>query len=367
MAPPAAVLEDSLPPEVLSASACGYRLFPVRPRGKTPLVNGWRRVATSSREQLEAWASEFPGCNWGMATGRGSGLFVLDVDDKPGMASLDAFRGTGWELPRTLNVLTGQGHHYYFLYPGGREIRNSTKKLAPGLDVRGEGGYVVVPPSVHPSGARYSYADCGLSVEAAPGWLLEKLSPQWARAERVRADKIGILPEGQRNDGLTRLGGALRRRGADLAELETQLLHANWQRCRPPLPEIDVLKIASSVARYPVGGPDPLETAWAAIEGRPHRSGYERFVALARQLQGVRPGLSFALPLERIGDLAGCDWTQVRRWRQRALYRGLLRLVSAAVPHRRAAHYVLCECPTRGIDVPLVSTISGLVGHSAEP
>ena len=356
----------ALPSEILSASERGFRLFPVRPRGKTPLVKGWRNAATSNSEQLGAWASEFPGCNWGMATGRGSGMFVLDVDGDAGVASLDALTRSNGDWPDTLSVSTARGSHYYFAYPDGQDIRNSAGRLGPGLDIRAEGGYVVIPPSVHPSGVRYGYVKCGLTIAAAPGWLLQKLTPQWARATRVRADRIGILPDGQRNDGLARLGGALRRRGADLAELEAQLMQANLRRCQPPLPEVDVLKIAASVARYSVGGPDPLETAWAATEAQAHKGGYERFVALARELQNARPGLSFALPMKRVGELAGCDWTQVRRWSHRAMCNGLLRRVSAPIPKRRAAHYVLCECPTRGVDVPLVSTISGLVGHSAE-
>jgi hypothetical protein len=163
------------------------------------------------------------------------------------------------------------------------------------------------------------------------------------------------------------LGGASRRRGADLGRLEAELLQANLRRCKPPLPDGEVLKIAGSVARYVVGGPDPLETAWAETYGEVFDCPYERFLALAADLQRARPGLSFALPLERIGELAGCDWTQVRRWRQRAVREGLLHPVSAAIPHRRAAHYILANCPTRGGDVPLVSTISGLVGHSVAP
>jgi hypothetical protein len=365
MAPPGVVLEDRLASEVLSASERGYRLFPVKPRGKTPLVKGWQSVATSNRDQLEAWANGFPGCNWGMPVGRGSGVFVLDVDGDAGIASLDALKRSNGELLETLSVSTACGSHYYFVYPDGRDIRNSAGRLGLGLDIRGEGGYVVIPPSVHPSGARYRYANCAVAVAAPPQWLLQKMTPQWARVERIPGNKIGILIEGHRNDGLTRLAGGFRRRGADLAELETQLLQANLRRCRPPLNDTEVLRIAASMALYPVGGPDPLETAWAATDGQVYKGGYERFMALARELQNARPGLSFTLPMKRIGPLAGCDWTQVRRWCHRAMCEGLLRRVGAPIPKRRAAHYVLCECPTREPDVPLVSTTSGLGGHSA--
>src|SRR5712692_4654517 len=90
----------------------------------------------------------------------------------------------------------------------------------------------------------------------------------------IAAAKIGILPRSQRNDGLTRLGGALRRKGSTPAEIGTELLAANARRCRPPLGEVEVFKIAASVARYEPGGPDPLETAWQTIQGETYPSRY---------------------------------------------------------------------------------------------
>ncbi len=354
--------KGGLPPELSAASQAGLRIFPVKPRDKRPLIKGWQALATGDENQIERWAAEFPGCNWGITTGSESGVFVLDVDGSTGVASLDGLKENNGDWPETLSVLTARGTHYYFIYPNGQELRNSAGRLGSGLDIRAEGGYVLIPPSVHPGGGLYAYAPCMFYIQSAPAWLLEKLTPQWKRESPFQSDKIGLLSEGQRNDGLTRLGGALRRRGADLGRLEAELLQANLRRCKPPLPDGEVLKIAASVARYVVGGPDPLETAWAETYGEVFDCRYERFLALAAELQHARAGLSFALPLERIGELAGCDWTQVRRWRQRAVREGLLHPVSAAIAHRRAAHYILANCPTRGVDVPLVSTISGLVG-----
>lgn len=133
----------TLPEEVRKAASRGWRLFPVKARDKKPpLLKGWRDKATCNLEQLEAWAVEFPGCNWGMATGRGSGVFVLDMDGEPGLASLLAFHRQGKEIPDTLTVNTERGSHLYFRWPEYLIIHNSAARLAPGLDVRGEGGYV---------------------------------------------------------------------------------------------------------------------------------------------------------------------------------------------------------------------------------
>ena len=74
---PAAV--STLPPEVIAAAGRGWRLFPVESRGKLPLVKEWQKVAASDLAQLEAWTVQFPGCNWGLATGTASGLVVIDV------------------------------------------------------------------------------------------------------------------------------------------------------------------------------------------------------------------------------------------------------------------------------------------------
>ena len=224
-------------------------------------------------------------------------------------------------------------------------VRNSTGKIAPGLDIRGDGGYVVAPPSVHPSGRAYEWLDFDAVIASAPAWLLQKVITQQRRNNAAPAAEIGILPEGTRNDGLTRLAGALRRKGGSQEHIEVELLAANTRRCCPPLPDNEVRKIAASVAKYPAGGPDPLECAWTASESGTHSSGYARFLALAHHLQLARPGLPIALPLKRIGELMDRDWTQIRRWRQRAVSEGWLQPVACYVPHRRAAQYLYVQVP----------------------
>jgi hypothetical protein len=264
-------------------------------------------------------------------------VWVLDVDGEPGRASLRSLvERHGEEWTKTLTAKTGTGLHLYFKNPAGIAIRTSAGKLGVGLDIRGTGGYAICPPSTHPSGARYEWIS-ELALASAPAWLLEMVTS--AARPVVQANEIGILPEGRRNDGLTRLAGAMRRKGATSAEIETALLEHNGRRCRPPLLDAEVRKIAASVSRYPVGGPDPLETAWRVIQEKTYPSRYEQFFALACQLQLARPGQQVALPLERIAALMRCDWTQVRRYRKRAVMAGLLQRVGDYVPHRRAAQY----------------------------
>ncbi len=153
-----------LPPEILAAASRGWRLHPIRAGDKAPLVKDWPNLATTNIAQLEAWAKRFPACNWGVATGPESGVFVLDEDGNPGKASLKAYQLQGLELPHTLTVTTGNGRHQYFRWPPGAILKNSTGQLAEGLDIKASRGCVVIPPSIHSSGKEYAYLDANALV-----------------------------------------------------------------------------------------------------------------------------------------------------------------------------------------------------------
>jgi hypothetical protein len=156
---------------------------------------------------------------------------------------------------------------------------------------------------------------------------------------------IGALVEGSRNDALMRLGGAMRRKGASFEQIERELFKHNERRCEPPLTGAEVSRIAMSVARYPVGGPDPLDAAWQAIEAQPYESNFARFVTLARQLQTIRPGQPVALPVDRIGKLMGVHYTMVGLYRKQAVRDGVLELTGKYVAHRRASTFLVALDP----------------------
>ena len=185
-----------------------------------------------------------------MATGGEAGLFALDVDPRKGdaksLAYLEAQHG---KLPETRTANTGGGGvHHLFKYPD-FPVKNSTGDLALGLDIKGEGGAIVVAPSLHASGKRYSWRNSA-PIANAPEWFLRLLrEAQKSRANGSAA--IGVaISEGRRNDTLTSLAGSMRRRGMGAEEIEAALLVTNNKRCDPPLAEDEVRKIASSVCRY---------------------------------------------------------------------------------------------------------------------
>jgi hypothetical protein len=151
----------------------GIPVFPCEPGGKAPLTYSGFWDATTDPRRIEAWWSRWPGANVGVPTGERSGLLVLDVDPRDGgPQSLAELEGAGGPLPETAKARTGGGGmHVFFGYPGGEEVRSSAGRLGTGLDVRGEGGYVVVPPSR----TRSAYRWLERVPLADPAWLLGRL------------------------------------------------------------------------------------------------------------------------------------------------------------------------------------------------
>ena len=142
----------------LAYRARGWSVLPVEPRGKRPLI-AWRRLQSrrASAADVELWFERWPDANVAIVTGRLSRLVVLDVDPRHGGdASLAAFEAEHGTLPATVEALSGGGgRHLYFRHPN--ERTPNRVGLRPGIDLRGDGGCIVAPPSVHPSGRRYAW------------------------------------------------------------------------------------------------------------------------------------------------------------------------------------------------------------------
>lgn len=159
----------------------GWRVVPCAPGGKVPVLSAWQREGTTDEARITHWWTQAPDNSISIVTGAESRLWVLDVDgDSHGVNGADtlaALEATHGPLPDTIVHLTGGGGvHYLFAWPtDGRTVRNSASgALGEGLDVRGQGGQIVAPPSVHATGARYEIEASSPSVPAqAPEWLLE--------------------------------------------------------------------------------------------------------------------------------------------------------------------------------------------------
>ena len=151
----------------------GWRVVPILPGTKRPALNQWQDAATTSTAQINQWwKGSQSSCGVGIATGQASGIWVLDIDDRDALYELEREHG---ELPATLTSITGSGgEHQVYLWPAdGRTIHNSASGFAPGIDVRGEGGQIVAPPTIHPNGNPYEWDEQCTEIAAAPEWLLD--------------------------------------------------------------------------------------------------------------------------------------------------------------------------------------------------
>lgn len=239
------ILEAAL--EYCSFSWC---VIPIYAHGKEPLVP-WKGYQSghATVKQVRAWWTGWPDANVGIVTGAISNLVVLDVDGPTGEATLARLIEEYGSLPKTPESRTGHGRHLYFKHPG-TPVRTTAGKLGEGLDVRGDGGYVIAPPSVHESGARYQWTAAFAQKKLAdlPDWLVKLLASSLSARNENSEDST--IYEGQRNETLTKLGGAMRRHGADETTIIDTLRQENQRRCEPPLSDDEVRTIAGSVGSY---------------------------------------------------------------------------------------------------------------------
>jgi hypothetical protein len=223
----------------LACAARGWAVHPIRSRSKEPASPHGFKDATTDAAIIRAWFENSPHLNVGIATGRVSGVWVLDLDDGGADTVLDWERDHGG-LPDTLLARTGSGgRHYFFLNPADLAIP-SRVKIAPGIDTRGEGGYVVAPPSV--TTGPYQWLHEGDPVEAPP-WLIDLVLGRQATpaglVDEITVEAVTFAdhpgsPEGERHPTACRLAGSEIARGAE----PTVLLAAAvaWAaRCRPPM------------------------------------------------------------------------------------------------------------------------------------
>lgn len=165
----------------LALAALGLTVFPVRPGRKEPALRDWQALATTDPEDVSRLFWGRQDFNIGIATGGRSGGFVLDIDRKAidGLTTLAELEDRHGRLPETWTVETPSGGaHLWFANPGDRRVGNRAG-FAPALDIRGDGGFVVAPPSVVAGGFyRWSRHPAQHSLAEAPPWLLALVAPQ---------------------------------------------------------------------------------------------------------------------------------------------------------------------------------------------
>lgn len=238
-------------PLALALAQRGLHVHPCKPRSKLPATARGCKDATVNPDIIQRWWESNPDYNIAISTGEASYVFVLDVDGLDAEAELRKLECQYGALPPTVEVITPRGRHLYFEWPG-RAVRNSAGKVGPGLDVRGEGGYVLAPPSVHPSGRRYAWSvDSVDTPAAAPEWLVAAAAGKAMNGATPPAEWRALtkgVAEGARNCSTARLAGHLLRHHIDPLVVLDLLQCWNAGRCTPPLPEKDIERIVDSIA-----------------------------------------------------------------------------------------------------------------------
>lgn len=232
-----------------------WQVLPLRPRDKKPLIP-WKNGGSTDENTVRGWFDLWPDANIGIVTGRRSGIIVLDVDPAHGgedtIMKLFDEHGIFPETP--ISRTGGGGWHYLFSHPG-IEISNTAGKLGAGLDIRGDGGQICAPPSLHASGKLYKWDEhfkpSKYLLAPMPKWLLELLKENKpAEFVRISGDQ-DFYEAGTRNSSLMSLAGTMHRRKMAKETIYIALQSENERRCSPPLPDDEVKSIVESVSRYP--------------------------------------------------------------------------------------------------------------------
>jgi len=222
--------------------------------GKHPSCEHGLKDATTDQAQITRW---FAGnhANVAIVTGPTSGLVVLDVDLRHGgFQTLKALTDKHGPLPKTPTSHTGGGGlHILFAY---QPIKSRPLADKPGLDIKGDGGSFVAPPSLHISGVRYAWQpDMGPETPLAPipDWLLELAKEAAKPLKSVKGEELHI-PVGNRHMTLFRHGCHLRRMGAGEVTILAFLTGLNDHHCEEPMSGQDIRLLARDICKYPPGG-----------------------------------------------------------------------------------------------------------------
>lgn len=246
-----------------------FNIFPIMRRSKDPLVSRGFYDATTDSWQVREWWAKWPYANIAV---RCVGFVVLDIDrhdpSQDGAETLRDLEREHGELPDTPIVLTPSGGTHYYFKTDDLRLTGGVS-IASGIDYRGNLGYVLVPPSVHPNGGVYEWDAGHMPAETPmaplPEWLHE-LMLQSKKPEGKTSELVETIPEGQRNARLASEAGRLRKKGYTAPEIDGALQAINEARCSPPLPRDEVTAIANSISRYERGEFSAVSTpATAAV------------------------------------------------------------------------------------------------------
>lgn len=247
----------------------GFAVFPLKYRDKVPLTRNGCKDATTDAAQIKAWWQKYPNANIGLATGSVSqNVFVIDLDideDRgiDGYHSLEDWQREHGDFPETWTAITGRGG-YHLYYRGNGKIKNRAG-IIDGVDIRGNGGYVVAPPSIHKNGRRYEweYSPDEFEIAKADNNVMYFLNHDDHR-QSASFTMPNIVSAGQRNQMLFRFACMMQAKGASDQSVFAATMAENESSCSPPLTEQEVRIIVSSATKYDKGKPIHIDSEGVA-------------------------------------------------------------------------------------------------------
>lgn len=241
--------------------------------GKHPRTKRGRDDATIDAAIIGRWWSEWPDANIGIATGNGLVVVDFDIDHskgKYGDETLALIQEEHEDLPETIMALTGGGGLHFFFRCTADDL-TINQGVLPGLDFRGNGGYVVAAPSLHESGRRYEWEGAhdpdNTEIAELPIWLYDILKAGRGGKHNKRFEAPDTVQEGGRNGTMFRMAASLRAKGLSEAAITAAVWEENQLRCKPPLTRREIETICGSVGKYlPGDGLDRIQSDVVAEE-----------------------------------------------------------------------------------------------------
>lgn len=228
----------------------GWSILPVKPEEKRPYMTNWLQYTRSraSKETVENWFSKLTNAGVGAVTGKVSNMVVLDVESWCDIPLDELLR----KYPTQTVARSGSGgYHLYYQYPTGVSRVANRVGIFKGADLRADGGFIVLPPTIHPNGNRYEWIKRG-PLGMFPMSLLDLESKPTARGEDWIVEALRGVSEGGRNDTCARLAGYFFKKGMTSDIVEALLMDWN-ERNDPPMPAREVRTTLKSIERSHVG------------------------------------------------------------------------------------------------------------------
>lgn len=230
----------------------GWSVLPVRPEEKRPYMTNWLQYTKTRapKAMVDSWFTNLAGAGVGVVTGRISNMVVLDVEHDCPYPIEELLKRYPTQM---IAKSGGGGYHLFYLYPTNQTRIANRVRIFEGADLRADGGFIVLPPTMHPSGNRYEWVKRG-PLGAFPLALLDLRAQPRIQGDGWITEALRGVSEGGRNDTCARLAGYFFKKGMNADIVEALLLDWN-ERNEPPLPVHEVRTTIKSIERsHATGG-----------------------------------------------------------------------------------------------------------------